>query len=204
MTSINSVFLWNFLRNVFFTKHPSGWRSTMLLKIHSNTNAFLEISKTFKSIFFTEHLLRLLLCWLKTGICLLSWTLVWLILITFSKSSTRHSVQISLFILSKFQQVNQLLHLKPSENLRLSLNLFHIRCEFGDPYLKLTKYNKIGMHREKISSETYVKIIDQLKKPSTKFVPKTIALITEKAAYIKNWLPWVKMIYLYEIIFAAF
>ena len=107
----------------------------------------------------------------------------------FQQVLTRHSVQISLFILSKFQQINQLLHLKPSENLRLSLNLFHIRCEFGDPYLKLTKYNKIGMHREKISSETYVKIIDQLKKPSTKFVPKTIALITEKAAYIKNWLP---------------
>ena len=45
------------------------------------------------------------------------------------------------------------------------------------------------MHREKISSETYVKIIDQLKKPSTKFVPKTIALVTEKAADIKNWFP---------------
>ena len=33
-----------------------------------------------------------------------------------------------------------------------------------------------------------MKIIDQLKKPSIKCVAKTIALVTEKVAYIKNWL----------------
>ena len=39
----------------------------------------------------------------------------------FQQVPTRHSLQISLLILSKFQQINQLLHLKPSENLKLKI-----------------------------------------------------------------------------------
>ena len=92
----------------------------MLLKIHSNTNAFLEISKTFKSIFFTEHVLRLLVLtqnWYllaELGFSLAHFDY-------FQQVLTRHSLQISLLILSKFQQINQLLDLKPSENLKLKI-----------------------------------------------------------------------------------
>ena len=114
--------IYEFLRKSFYTKYPSGWRSAMLLKRHSNTNVFLEISEIFKSIFFhrTPPVAASVLTqnwYLPAG---LDFSLAHFDY--FQQVLTRHSLQISLLILSKFQQINQLLHLKPSENLRLSLN----------------------------------------------------------------------------------
>ena len=93
----------------------------MLLKRHCNTNVFLEISETFKSICFyrTPPVAASVLTqnwYLPAG---LDFSLAHFDY--FQQVLTRHSLQISLLILSKFQQINQLLDLKPSENLKLKI-----------------------------------------------------------------------------------